>query len=625
MKFQYLVFLGLCAFFMPMALGEIKCHGRKTDIVFVLDSSASIWGPDFQKQLDFVSLVVDNFDVGLRQNQIRVGVMSFSQYTQFDILLKQSTSNEFIRNKLKMIKQQNGQQTNTDSALNRLPMMFSTGYGGRPDAQHLAILLTDGASYNSYATKVEAKKCHAANITLMTIGVGSRVNQQELMDIASEPKSRNVLFSASFSLLDRIKTDVIQRTCEKVTTTVPPKTTKSPIQGEEPECKNKIADIWFLLDSSMSVGKVNFDKQKNVIQNMISKLDIGPTKTRVAVATFSHLYVSIIKIGDNYDKQKLLQTVGAISYTGGATHTGSALKQVKNEMLSPSDWREKTDHILIVFTDGQSRDFNKVKQEASIMKDIGIRIFAIGIGQAIDSHELENMASKPTKSYVYNFASFDELLNKYGILTKVACKTTETLLPRDEPECQFAIATDIMFMISNNLFGRSKTEIILKSIEESMKKINIGRKFRFGTLYENCPAAQDIKVGSISQEEIIKKNANYMHGDFSSLFRKLSLQEFMRSSQVFVRRFGMVFVDRTVDLNGLRLTEDVQRLRDQGIHVFVIIIGDGVDETLAADKIKPVNIIRVPSYESLLSTLPAFISRTVCQKAEATTGRSVIS
>jgi len=43
----------------------------------VLDSSNSIWLPDFKRELTFVKEVISSFDVGMGDNQTRVGLMTF--------------------------------------------------------------------------------------------------------------------------------------------------------------------------------------------------------------------------------------------------------------------------------------------------------------------------------------------------------------------------------------------------------------------------------------------------------------------------------------------------------------------------------------------------------------------
>jgi len=53
---------------------------NEADVVFVLDSSGSIDADDFSQILDFVSRLVDNFDV--EGGAIRVGVVTYADDVQ---------------------------------------------------------------------------------------------------------------------------------------------------------------------------------------------------------------------------------------------------------------------------------------------------------------------------------------------------------------------------------------------------------------------------------------------------------------------------------------------------------------------------------------------------------------
>ena len=59
-------------------VSEYACDSRPADVAFVLDSSNSIWLPDFRKQLQFVSDVIDFFPIS--PDMIRVSVVTFSSY-----------------------------------------------------------------------------------------------------------------------------------------------------------------------------------------------------------------------------------------------------------------------------------------------------------------------------------------------------------------------------------------------------------------------------------------------------------------------------------------------------------------------------------------------------------------
>lgn len=48
-----------------------ECQGKEADVVFVIDTSSSIWPTHFNEQMDFVSKVVDNFDINSGKTQVK--------------------------------------------------------------------------------------------------------------------------------------------------------------------------------------------------------------------------------------------------------------------------------------------------------------------------------------------------------------------------------------------------------------------------------------------------------------------------------------------------------------------------------------------------------------------------
>lgn len=174
-------------------------------------------------------------------------------------------------------------------------------------------------------------------------------------------------------------------------------------------------------------------------------------------------------------------------------------------------------------------------------------------------------------------------------------------------------------MVGNNQFGSQRTQIIFKGIKTAMKKINSGKKFQFGTVFEDCLPNQDVKTGISGEEEVIKKTTNFIHSDFTSLFRKVNPNNFLPNPNIFMRRFGMVFIDRTVNLNSPEINAEIQRILHEDILLFYIVIGDGVNLS-KLQGIAPKMIIKIPSYEALVTTFPVLLSNTICKSKESSGG-----
>ena len=66
---------------------------------------------------------------------------------------------------------------------------------------------------------------------------------------------------------------------------------------------------------------------------------------------------------------------------------------------SNNNWREEVPKILIFITDGRPQDKAKVPAAAKSLRDKGVRVFAIGVGDAT-REELEEIASQPYDQHI---------------------------------------------------------------------------------------------------------------------------------------------------------------------------------------------------------------------------------
>ena len=183
------------------------------DVVFVLDCSSSIWPPDFARQLRFVNDITDRLNVGPSKSQTRIGAISFSDYAKIEFTLGDNLRKVDAVDAVRNIYHRSG-GTNTAAALTTLAhSMFLHENGGRLNASRVAIVITDGRSHNRKATAAAARRAQDKGIRILTIGVGPRVDDNELSLIASEPKNLNVFKVTSYRRLQQIQDSMVEKTC----------------------------------------------------------------------------------------------------------------------------------------------------------------------------------------------------------------------------------------------------------------------------------------------------------------------------------------------------------------------------------------------------------------------------
>lgn len=179
------------------------------------------------------------------------------------------------------------------------------------------------------------------------------------------------------------------------------------------------------MDSSTSIGRYNFERQKSFVKNLVGRFDISQDETRVGVVTFSNSYNLDIPLGSANTIASLSRSIREIPYAYGITNTAEAIRFVRENGFTDERRREGVAHIIIVLTDGLSRDPLLTKQEAALARNQGIYLFAIGIGSAAVLDELQNIGNEPHDKYVFQVSSFRALDSIKDILASRTCELDE--------------------------------------------------------------------------------------------------------------------------------------------------------------------------------------------------------
>ncbi|XP_049418961.1 von Willebrand factor A domain-containing protein 2 [Epinephelus fuscoguttatus] len=192
--------------------------------------------------------------------------------------------------------------------------------------------------------------------------------------------------------------------------------------GEMMQCSAAM-DILFLMDGSYSVGKGSFERSKHYAIKLCQALDIGPDKVRVGLIQFGSTPRLEFTLDSYTTKQELKKHMKKISYRGGSTQTGLALKYVLRKGFPGGRNSSTVARIAILLSDGKSQ--GNVVQAAAQLKEAGVVVFAVGI-RFPRWEELHALASEPMESHVF-FAEhfFDAVNGLYTTLTTFAvCSAT---------------------------------------------------------------------------------------------------------------------------------------------------------------------------------------------------------
>ena len=201
----------------------------------------------------------------------------------------------------------------------------------------------------------------------------------------------------------------------------------------DPVCKKPL-DICLIIDSSGSIRDYNppdgipdnWQLQLEFLATVIGAFTIGPDDTRVGAIVFSAETTLAFSLNTYTTKDEIQNAIRNLAYMGGLTNTPEALIQTRLQCFnSTTGDRPGVDNLAIIMTDGtpyppETRD--PAIREAATLRDTGVTMIAIGVGDAIDENFLKKMSSPPhieDQNY-FMAADFSALSN---IMTKVAAVT----------------------------------------------------------------------------------------------------------------------------------------------------------------------------------------------------------
>ena len=172
-------------------------------------------------------------------------------------------------------------------------------------------------------------------------------------------------------------------------------------------------DLGFIVDSSGSVGRANFVRSLNFIKNLVSSFVISPRNSRVGILLYSHRVIPVFSFGQYKGLASVLRAIDRIKYIGGGTKTGRALSYSRRYFFARSNRRK----VLILLTDGKSYD--RVRKPAAVLRNMGVQVFAVGVGRGISMKQLIQIASNRRHIFTVNFRNLGSFVRA---IKQKACK-----------------------------------------------------------------------------------------------------------------------------------------------------------------------------------------------------------
>ncbi|XP_035684396.1 matrilin-2-like [Branchiostoma floridae] len=180
----------------------------------------------------------------------------------------------------------------------------------------------------------------------------------------------------------------------------------------------KERDLLVILDESGSITSPVFYDARDALGELLGYIcpGIGPNYPyhQVAFMTFSSRFTEHFDFNDYGTYAGVRNAISQVTYSSGGTATHEALDYARTTMFANGDFSVSTKGLrsgslkeVLLITDGQPNDASATVAAAQRLQNIGVSVFALGIGNVVNSH-MEQLVSEPEYKHIFHLESFDD-------------------------------------------------------------------------------------------------------------------------------------------------------------------------------------------------------------------------
>ena len=187
-----------------------------------------------------------------------------------------------------------------------------------------------------------------------------------------------------------------------------------------PPCSTPV-DLAFIIDSSGSIGRTNYKKQKNFVKEVAKTFGLSPNGSRAAMVLYSNSASVKARFGQYTDPKEFDGAVDSLPYERGLTRIDKALDLTARDIFAQS--RSGVPKIAMLITDGTqtaAADAKGLKEASEPLRQAGVRVLAVGIGRGVIKEELRLVTESDED--VVLVANFINLLLKLSNLISQVCR-----------------------------------------------------------------------------------------------------------------------------------------------------------------------------------------------------------
>ncbi|CAN0272077.1 unnamed protein product [Lampetra planeri] len=421
-----------------------QCTSKILDLLFIIDSSRSVRIHEFEKVKLFMIDVIDSLDIS--PDGTRVAMLQYASTVQNEFSFNTFFKKDDMKKAVAGI---DPLSTGTMTGLAiryAMDVAFTEKEGARPPSKKIpkvAIVVTDGRPQDRVVEVSE--QARASGIVIYAVGV-DQAEVSSLEAIATDPDEEHVYYVESYGVIEKLSLKfrdrfclvldicaTIEHGCEHICVSTASSYYCQCSQGYNlngdgktcRQCRLASLDVVFVVDGSKSVKSKNFEHIKEFVNRVVDALEVGPGATRVGLIQYSTRVQTELALGQHTTAEAIKAAVKGVRYMGRGSMTGIALHHLVTQGFAPAGGIGKEvaagisvpgkappRKVAIIFSDGRSQD--NINPWTTQAKEAGITMFAIGVGQTVET-EIKEIASDPDDDHIFyarNFSAVPQIAEK---------------------------------------------------------------------------------------------------------------------------------------------------------------------------------------------------------------------
>ncbi|XP_035263000.1 von Willebrand factor A domain-containing protein 2 isoform X2 [Anguilla anguilla] len=370
--------------------------------------------------------------------------------------------------------------------------------------------------------------------------------------------------------------------------------------ASDPNCAPKLTldctvDLLFLVEGSTALSLEGFLRYKSFLKRFMQAVLAADTPVNVGVAQYASEVRMEMRIGEYAALSELMGAVEGMQFSGGDAKTGKALRYItRNGFKSTpvfADVQDDLPRVVVLLTDSPSVD--GVSEPARYARDR--EIFLITVGPEALKGQLNNITGNPQRTITYGMP--DALFSKIPDLRAKICSV-------DSQGC-LGQAVDLVFALDASAgVGQENFSRLRDFVRSVSVQFDINRDVaQIGlVVYGRKPVTAFDLDAHDSGSSVLRAigEAAYVGGGSSTGSALLHVH----GQALTVRKGARPGVNKAVVVitDGAGAEDaavPAQKIRDDGVPLVTIGIGDVQRESLLRIAGSQDHMITVPSYEDL--------------------------